>query len=185
MQFIPCTMPTVLALLTVMVAGLFPGLAAAQPTVEDMLPRLGGYEWTLDPARFKDPGPDTDLTLMAIVKDTKQPNYIRFRALELLRLYPTDRVADFLESTLATAPVSSFVRRALESHATAFAKTRTARVERLAGDLLSHNDPNVRIQAAQILRSLKTSTAEALYRQRLEKVPESWEREQWQQESSR
>ncbi|MBF0178366.1 MAG: hypothetical protein HQL63_16215 [Magnetococcales bacterium] len=161
--------------------GLFTTPVSAQPTVADIMPHLGGYEWRARPAISEKLGPDADLTLMEIAKDTHQPNYIRFRAIHLLRLYPTDRVAHFLEDTLSITPESSFLRRALESHSAAFATTRPERVERLAGDLLSHADPNVRIQAAQTLRSLKSTTASTLYRQRLERVPDAWEREQWQQ----
>ncbi|MBF0424889.1 MAG: hypothetical protein HQL66_03605 [Magnetococcales bacterium] len=167
---------------TLVGTGLFATPALAQPTVAEVLPHLQGYEWSPRPDLVDRLGPDADLTLMTIAQDAQRHNFLRFRAIHLLRLYPSERVAAFLEQLPGAGREAGLTRRALESHAAAFSATQPERVERLASDLLDHGDPHVRIQAAKTLRTLNTPSAAALYRQRLQRVaPGSWEHAQWQE----
>ncbi len=142
---------------------------------ERVRPLLEGYEWKLEAERFEQLPDNSDLALMAIVKDTElRPNYYQFRGLTALRLYPNSRVANFLEKYLTENDSSPHLRRALESYASAFASTSPDRVEKISGEFLQHSDAHLRIAAAKILKKLDRNTSRRLVQEYLNQETEKW-----------
>ena len=80
-------------------------------------------------------------------------NYIRFRALEALSLFPSEKTAVFLEHT-ADKSFAALARRGFEALKIGFRKTEPERVKKLAERLLQHRNPQVRISAARAVRSM-------------------------------
>ncbi|MBF0624774.1 MAG: hypothetical protein HQL82_08190 [Magnetococcales bacterium] len=157
-------------------AVLLPLTACLAQSNAALLSLLEGRDWALREADFKALGNTTDQDLIALAEDTTQPNYLRFRAIQALRLFPTGRSADWLERILTASPDQALVRRALDSYGAAFASSRTAQMERMAGDLLAHPDAQVRIGAARLMRGLNTATSADRYQQHLRGVTDPWER---------
>ena len=77
----------------------FSGIAAAGPDKDRVLKMLEGRHWKLDIRPFNRLGEDADIILIEIAANDALMNVIRFRALEVLSLFPTDNTAAFLEDT--------------------------------------------------------------------------------------
>jgi len=120
------------------------------------LAMLEGRHWILNTDKFLELEEGTDEVLIDIAKNTKIINYLRFRALEALALYPTEKAADFLENTAEVA-ISSLARRGFEAFRRGFEKIKPKRVKRLATRLLKHHNAYMRISAARTLRSMDSS----------------------------
>ena len=86
----------------------------AQPEKQLVFAMLEGRHWILNTDEFLELEEGTDQVLIDIARDTKIINYIRFRALEALALYPTENTADFLEIT-AENNISTIARRGFEA----------------------------------------------------------------------
>ena len=104
-----------------------------------------------------------------IAKNDLLMNVLRFRALEVLSLFPTDRTADFLEYTAEKA-FTPMARRGFQAMKRSFAKTKPERVKLLATKLLKHKNANIRISAAKYIRS-KDQT---LFRNYIKTEKENW-----------
>jgi len=154
---------------------LIPKTVSAQ-TAEQVMPLLQGYEWTLQPKRFQYLGKDIDLALMEIASDTTLMNAYRFRALQTLKLFEKERVADFLENYIEQNRSASHLRRAFESLSSGFATTQPERVQQAARKLLNNANPHVRISAARALKKLDTSNSRSAYRTYLSTEEEDWVR---------
>ena len=128
------------------------GLTIAAPGKAQVMELLEGRHWKLDVESFQLLGDDTDKVLIEIGGDTALINYLRFRALEALSLFPTENTASFLElyAEKSFAPLAS---RGFEALKNGFYKTQPQRVKRLAARLLKHPNPQVRISAARFMRS--------------------------------
>ncbi len=154
---------------------LIPSAVPAQD-VEQVMPLLKGYEWTLEPEQFQNLGADVDLALMEIASDTTLMNAYRFRALQTLQLFEKERVAVFLENYIEQDRSSSHLRRAFEALSGGFAATQPARVQQAARKLLNNSNPHIRISAARALRKLDTSSSRTAYRTYLNVEEEEWVR---------
>ncbi|MBF0288694.1 MAG: HEAT repeat domain-containing protein [SAR324 cluster bacterium] len=145
------------------------------PHQERVRALLEGYEWKLEAKRFQQLPENTDLELMAIIKDSKsQPAYYQFRALTALRLYPNTRVAHFFEQYLKQNEPPTRLRRALESYGIAFSSNFPEQVERISGNFLKHPDAHLRIAAARILKKMNRQTSRQLLEQYLTQETEKW-----------
>ncbi len=80
-------------------------------------------------------------------------NYLRFRAIDALSLFPTENTASFLELS-AEKSFAPLARRGFEALKNGFYKTHPQRVKRLAARLLKHPNAQVRISAARFMRSV-------------------------------
>jgi hypothetical protein len=129
------------------------GIADASPEISEVMKLLEGRHWKLKAKSFKSLGDDTDRLLIKIAGDTAMINYIRFRALEALSLFPSEKTAVFLEHT-ADKSFAALARRGFEALKIGFRKTEPERVKKLAERLLQHRNPQVRISAARAVRSL-------------------------------
>ena len=69
----------------------------AQQKKKNVLEILEGRHWILNDGKFINLGEGTDIILIEIAGDKKIINYLRFRALEALALFPTEKTANFLE----------------------------------------------------------------------------------------
>ena len=114
---------------------------------------LEGRHWILNTNKFLELGAGTDDVLIDIARDTQIINYLRFRALEALSLYPTEKTADFLEDT-AKNTISAIARRGFEAFRNGFKEIKPKRVKKLAASLLKHHNAYIRISAARTLRSM-------------------------------
>ncbi|SUZ93212.1 uncharacterized protein METZ01_LOCUS46066, partial [marine metagenome] len=75
------------------------GTAIAAPEKSEVMKLLEGRHWKLDTVAFQSMEDDTDSVLIKIAGDTAIINYLRFRALEALSLFPSQKTAVFLEQT--------------------------------------------------------------------------------------
>ena len=114
---------------------------------------LQGRHWSLNVESFINLGEGTDVILIDIAGDTKTINYLRFRALEALSLFPTEDTATFLEETIETS-FTPLARRGFEAYHKGFRKTKPQRVKKIALLLLKHPKENIRISAARAIRSI-------------------------------
>ncbi|MBG55897.1 MAG: hypothetical protein CL935_02055 [Deltaproteobacteria bacterium] len=144
-------------------------IAVADQNKEQVLKLLEGRHWKLDIRAFNKLGDNTDLILIEIAKNDLLMNVLRFRALEVLSLFPTDRTADFLEYTAEKA-FTPMARRGFQAMKRSFAKTKPERVKLLATKLLKHKNANIRISAAKYIRS-KDQT---LFRNYIKTEKENW-----------
>ena len=135
------------------IIGAFTSKTNAAPEKKEVLVLLEGRHWRLDSNNFYELGVGTDIILIKIASDTNIINYLRFRALEALALYPTERTAIFLEKTIKNS-FAPLARRGFESFILAFRKTHPKTVERLTSLMLKHPNPNIRISAARTIRSI-------------------------------
>ena len=133
--------------------GSFTGIVVASPEKSEVIKLLEGRHWKLNIKSFQSLGDDTDIILIEIAKDTALINYLRFRALEALSLFPTEKTALFLEHT-ADKPFSALARRGFEAMKIGFSKIKPVRVKKLAERLLLHRNAQIRISAARALRNL-------------------------------
>ena len=134
----------------------FSGIAAAGPDKGRVLKMLEGRHWKLDIRAFNRLGEDADIILIQIAANDALMNVIRFRALEVLSLFPTDNTAAFLEDTAEKA-FTPMAKRGFETMKRSFVKTKPERVKRLATKLLKHRNANIRISAARYIRSVDQS----------------------------
>ena len=111
------------------------GIAAAGSDKDQVLKMLEGRHWKLDIRAFNKLGDDADIILIEIAENDSLMNVLRFRALEVLSLFPTDKTAAFLEDTAEKA-FTPRARRGFETMKRSFAKTKPERVKRLATKLL-------------------------------------------------
>ena len=79
--------------------GYLTGIAVAAPEKSQVMELLEGRHWSLDAEVFQLLGERTDRVLIEIAEDKSLINYLRFRALEALSLFPTENAATFLETT--------------------------------------------------------------------------------------
>ena len=128
------------------------GVAVAGPDKDQVLRMLEGRHWKLDIRAFNKLGDDADIILIEIAKNDSLMNVIRFRALEVLSLFPTDKTASFLEETAEKA-FTPMARRGFQAMKRSFARSKPERVKRLATKLLRHRNANIRISAARYIRS--------------------------------
>ena len=151
----------------------------------DIRHSLEGYEWKLQPSRIQNLGTDADLALMRIVREGDDyPNYYRLRALEALSLFPSERVAQFLESYLKSPQEEpAHLLRALDSLSKGFAFAQPQRVQRAAESLLGHESPHVRVLAAKTLRRLNTADSRQAVVRYLDRESETWARQAVQSDS--
>ena len=149
----------------------FLGVSVAAPDKEQVLRMLEGRHWKLDIRAFNKLGDDADIILIEIAKNDSLMNVIRFRALEVLSLFPTDNTADFLEETAEKA-FTPMARRGFQAMKRSFARSKPERVKRLATKLLRHRNANIRISAARYIRS-KDQT---LFKSFINTEKESWVR---------
>ena len=145
--------------------------AIASPDKDEILKMLKGRHWKLDIREFNKLGNDADIILIEIAKNDLLMNVIRFRALEVLSLFPTNKTAVFLEETAEKA-FTSMARRGFETMKRSFSKTKPERVKRLATKLLKHRNANIRISAARFIRSKD----QILFNSFINKEKESWVR---------
>ncbi len=131
------------------------GIAVAAPEKSQVTELLEGRHWSLDAEVFQHLGEGTDRVLIEIAEDKSLINYLRYRALEALSLFPTENAATFLETT-AKKEFAPLARRGFEALERSFAKTQPERVKQLANHLLKHNNAQVRISAARFIRSVDT-----------------------------
>ena len=149
----------------------FSGVSVGAPDKEQVMRMLEGRHWKLDIRTFNKLGEDADIILIEIAENDSLMNVIRFRALEVLSLFPTDNTAAFLEDTAEKA-FTPMARRGFETMKRSFAKTKPERVKRLATKLLKHRNANIRISAARYIRSVDQS----LYKNFINTEKESWVR---------
>ena len=131
------------------------GISVASPEKSKVMKLLEGRHWKLEDKSFKSLGDDTDILLIEIAGDKALINYLRFRAMEALSLFPTEKTAVFLEHT-ADKSFAALARRGFEALNIGFSKTEPERVKKLAERLLLHRNAQVRITAGRALRSLDT-----------------------------
>ena len=128
------------------------GISVAAPDKAQVLELLEGRHWKLDVESFQLLGDDTDKVLIEIGGDTSLINYLRFRAIHALSLFPTENTASFLE-LFAEKSFAPLARRGFKALKNGFYKTQPQRVKRLAARLLKHPNSQVRILAARFMRS--------------------------------
>ena len=150
---------------------IFSGIAIAVPEKDRVLKMLEGRHWKFDIRTFNKLGDDADIILIEIAKNDSLINVIRFRALEVLSLFPTDKTAAFLEDTAETES-TPMARRGFETMKRSFAKTKPERVKHLATKLLKHRNANIRISAARYIRS----EDKVLFKRFINTEKESWVR---------
>ena len=149
----------------------FSGISSAGTDKDQVLKMLEGRHWKLDMRAFNKLGDDTDVILIEIAKNDLLMNVIRFRALEVLSLFPTDNTAAFLEETSEKA-FTPMARRGFQAMKRSFARTKPERVKRLATKLLKHRNANIRISAARYIRSKD----KILFKSYIKSEKESWVR---------
>ena len=149
------------------------GIAVAAPEKSVVLELLEGRHWKLDAEAFQLLGDDTDNVLIEIAGDTASINYLRFRALEALSLFPSENTAVFLEQT-ADKSFAALARRGFETLKNSFSKTEPERVKKLAKRLLQHRNAQVRISAARAVRRLDTPSFESF----IKSEKDSWVRKE-------
>jgi hypothetical protein len=149
------------------------GIAVSAPQKTDIIGLLEGRHWKMDAEAFKSLGDDTNSLLIEIAADRASINYLRFRALEALSLFPSEITAVFLEQT-ADKSFAALARRGFETLKNSFSKTEPERVKKLAKRLLQHPNAQVRISAARAVRSLDTLSFESF----IKSEKDSWVRKE-------
>ena len=149
------------------------GITVAAPDKAKVMELLEGRHWKLNVESFQLLGDDTDKVLIEIGGDTSLINYLRFRALNALSLFPTENTASFLE-LYAEKSFAPLARRGFEALKKGFYKTQPQRVKRLAVRLLKHHNAQVRISAARFMRSVDAPRFERF----LKSESDSWVRKE-------
>ena len=149
------------------------GITVAAPDKAQVMDLLEGRHWKLDVESFQLLGDDTDKVLIEIGGDTSLINYLRFRALHALSLFPTENTASFLE-LYAENSFAPLARRSFEALKNCFYKTQPLRVKRLATRLLKHPNAQVRISAARFMRSVDAPR----FKRFLKSESDSWVRKE-------
>lgn len=140
-------------------------------TRTDVLPLLEGRHWELPTERLQELGPDAVPVLQSIADDTALINYLRFRALEALGVFPTDATATYLEG-VARSGQRYFARRGLSAFERGFQETRPEQVRSLARELSDAPLPEVRITAGRVLKSVDPPA----FQQMLNRESQPWVR---------
>ena len=148
-------------------------ITVAAPDNAQVMKLLEGRHWKLDVESFQLLGNDTDKVLIQIGGDTSLINYIRFRALDALSLFPSENTASFLE-LYAKKSFAPLARRGFEALKNGFYKTQPQRVKRLAARLLKHPKTQVRISAARFMRSVDAPR----FKRFLKSESDSWVRKE-------
>ena len=146
-------------------------VAVAGTDKDEVFKMLEGRHWKLDIREFNKLGEGADIILIKIAENDSLMNIIRFRALEVLSLFPSDNTATFLEHT-AEKSFTPMARRGFETMKRSFSKTKPERVKRLAKKLLKHRNANIRISAARYIRYVD----ESLFKKYINTENESWVR---------
>jgi len=149
------------------------GITVASPDKPQVLELLEGRHWKLDKEALQSLGGDTNSILIEIAGDTALINYLRFRALEALSLFPSEITAVFLEQT-ADKSFASLARRGFEALNNGFSKTEPERVKKMAKRLLQHRNAQVRISAARAVRILDAPSFESF----IKSEKDSWVRKE-------
>ena len=149
------------------------GITVAAPAKAQVMELLEGRHWKLDVESFQLLGDDTDKVLIEIGGDTSLINYLRFRAIDALSLFPTENTASFLE-LYAEKSFAPLARRGFEALKNGFYKTQPQRVKRLAARLLRHPNAQVRISAARFMRSVDAPR----FKRFLKSESDSWVRKE-------
>ena len=149
------------------------GITVASPDKAQVMQMLEGRHWKLDAEAFQSLGDDTNSVLIEIAGDTASINYLRFRALEALSLFPSEITAVFLEQT-ADKSFAALARRGFETLKNSFSKTEPERVKKLAKRLLQHRNAQVRISAARAVRILDAPSFESF----IKSEKDSWVRKE-------
>ena len=149
------------------------GTAIAAPEKSEVMKLLEGRHWKIDAVAFQSLGDDTDSVLIKIAEDTAIINYLRFRALEALSLFPSEKTGVFLEQT-ADKSFAALARRGFEALKNGFSKTEPERVKKLAERLLLHRNAQIRISAARAVRSLDAARFESF----MKAEKDSWVRKE-------
>ena len=76
------------------------GILIAAPEKVQVMELLEGRHWSLNAEKFHSLGEGTDKVLIEISADKSLINYLRFRAMEALSLFPSENTAVFLESAV-------------------------------------------------------------------------------------
>ena len=105
----------------------FSGISVAGPDKDEVLKMLEGRHWKLDIRAFNKLGDDADIILIEIAKNDSLMNVIRFRALEVLSLFPSEKTATFLEDTALKA-FTPMARRGFQAMKRNFSKSKPERV---------------------------------------------------------
>ena len=103
------------------------GILVAAPEKAQVMELLEGRHWSLDAEEFHSLGEGTDRLLIEISADKSLINYLRFRALEALSLFPSENTAVFLESATDNS-FAPLARRGFEALRRRFFKTKPKRV---------------------------------------------------------
>ena len=140
---------------------------------QQVMSLLEGRHWTLHAESFTKLGVGVEEHLMQIANDATLINYYRFRALKVLELYPTEKVATFLEKYLSQQDHPSLLTRSLHSFSHNFSKTQPERVAKLSRKFLQHQDDNLRLSAAQSIQQVNPREFEKFLRTE----PKKWVRE--------
>ena len=146
-------------------------IAVAAPERDQILKLLEGRHWILNSDVFQRLGDSTDRILIEIAEDDSLINYLRFRAIEALSLFPTENTAVYLEKTTKKTN-ASLSRRGFETFKKSFAESHPDRLKKLANDLLNHKNPQLRISGARVIRSMDAPR----FKQFLESEKDMWVR---------
>ena len=135
----------------------FSEIILAQLEKKTVMSILDGRHWSLNKKQFIELGEETENILINIAGDIKIINYLRFRAIEALVLFPSEKTSKFLEKT-AERSFSPLARRSFKVFSRAFAKKNPERVRKLSLRLLKHPKAAIRISAARYIRTIDEST---------------------------
>ena len=148
------------------------GTSGAVPPRSQVLGLLEGRHWQLDPEAFRRLGAGTPQVLQELADNESLTNYLRFRALEALTVFPEDETAAFLESfSQRTEP--ALARRGVEALSRGFRQTHPQHVQRTAAALSRHPSPQVRLSAGHALKG----TAPEQFQRFMRAETETWVRE--------
>ena len=105
-------------------------ILVAAPEKSQVMELLEGRHWSLDAEEFHSLGEGTDRLLIEISADKSLINYLRFRAIDDLSLFPSENTAVFLEGA-ADNSFAPLARRRFEALRRGFFKTQPKRVKML------------------------------------------------------
>jgi len=133
---------------------------------------LEGRHW--DPTKsYATLGEEEIPHLFSIIQDDYLPNYYRFRALRVLKHYPTPEVSTFLESLLQPTAPPLLLRHGLEAYASTFSADQPKAVRDLAWQFHDHPDPELRLTVARAIRTISPDEFDLL----IQKEPKDWVRQ--------
>lgn len=85
-----------------------------------VLQALEGNHWSVKPEVFRQMGKGTETILMEILEDNSLSNMYHFRTLEVLPVFPTKSVSDFLQEYIKAQSNPIKLRRAFDSFTKTF-----------------------------------------------------------------